>query len=349
MDVVDEARALTAWAVNDMDDRISVTALTAVREQQDTGPISEIFDAAGRSSAAFDGVTAGPVDFRRSAAVTTIADLLLTRPDASEVRDRLTYGSANKRPVLRNTEFDTTNMVKIEAGGGAPFPFYIDATPVTWGEYARFVEAVREQGPLWSHPGQQADHDHDVLRHVPADQLQRLLHHPVTHVSWFDAWAYAAWRGKKLPTTEQWEQAARVPKEARYPWGWAEPTEEHARFRNVDTVSTTEAYCSGELEKLLAPVGSHPAGATEAGVHDLLGNVWEWTRTRYLDGHEIAPFVGVSSYGERLSDWTLSACVKGGSWTTPADDLHNGVCVAKHVLQRGPETGFRCVVEPSGE
>ncbi|MCX4692771.1 SUMF1/EgtB/PvdO family nonheme iron enzyme [Streptomyces sp. NBC_01408] len=346
----EEARALLAWAVNDVDDRVSVAALTAIGEQRDVSALDEVFDAVGRSASAFDAVTSGQVDSRRSAAVSVLADLIRSHPDAPAERHRLIHSSGGQRPNLRHREFDTTGMAEIQAGPGTRFPFFIDTAPVTWREYAEFVEAVRAQGPLWNHPGQQADHDHDVLRHLSADERERLLDHPVTHVTWFDAWAYANWRGKRLPSAAQWEQAAGAPAGLLHPWGDATPTADHAHSAPAGSGgSSPDAFFRGPQDSLTAPVGLRTAGGSPAGVHDLLGNVWEWTRTRFLDGHEISPFVGVASYGETLSDWTLSACVKGGSWTTPAVELSSRARVAKHVLQRGPETGFRCVFEPLGE
>ncbi|MFD5429139.1 formylglycine-generating enzyme family protein [Streptomyces sp. NPDC127084] len=345
----EEAAALLAWAVNDADDRVSVAALSAIRERGALSTMDEVFIAAGRSAAAFDGATSAPGDTRYNAGVTALSALIGRHDDPAAERTRLVMSSGGQRPDVRNVDFDTTGMIEIPADSTPRSrAFYIDARPVTWADYARFVEAVHEHGPLWSHPGQDAQHDHDVLRHVPQDRREALLHHPVTHVSWFDAWAYATWKGKKLPSAAQWERAAEL-SARRHPWGEEAPTPTHARFWEPGRGDITQAYVSGELTELTSEVGAHLRGASRAGVTDLLGNVWEWTRTRYLDGNEITPFVGAASYADTTGNWTLTACIKGGSWATPVDELSSETRVAKHVLQHGPETGFRCVIEPNGE
>ncbi|MFF2009556.1 formylglycine-generating enzyme family protein [Streptomyces sp. NPDC058195] len=346
----EEAAALLAWAVNDADDRVSVAALDAIREHGALSTIDEVFVAAGRSAAAFDGATSAPGDIRRNAGVTALSSLIGRHDDPAAERGRLVMSSGSRRPDLRSVGFDTTGMIEIPADSTpGSRAFCIDAHPVTWADYARFVDAVREHGPLWSHPGQDAQHDHDVLRHVSHDQREELMRHPVTHVSWFDAWAYATWSGKRLPSAAQWERAAGLLAGHSRPWGEEAPTPAHARCWEPDRGDVTRAYVSGDLTELTSRVGAHPRGASEAGVMDLLGNVWEWTRTRYLDGHEITPFVGAASYTDSTGNWTLTACVKGGSWATPPDELSSATRVAKHVLQHGPETGFRCVIEPNGE
>lgn len=346
----EEAAALLAWAVNDADDRVSVAALSAIRKHGAVRTIDDVFIAAGRSAAAFDGVTSAPGDTRHNAGVTALSSLIVQQDDPGAERNRLVMSSGGQRPDVRNVDFDTTGMIEIPAGSApGSRAFYIDAHPVTWADYARFAEAVSEHGPLWSHPGQDAQHDHDVLRYVPQDQREVLMHHPVTHVSWFDAWAYATWRGKKLPSAAQWERAAELSTGHRHPWGEEAPTPAHARFWEHGRGDITQAYVDGDLSELTSKVGAHERGASGAGVMDLLGNVWEWTRTRYLDGNEVTPFVGAASYADTTGNWTLTACVKGGSWATPAEGLSSETRVAKHVLQHGPETGFRCVIEPNGE
>ena len=87
--------------------------------------------------------------------------------------------------------------------------------------------------------------------------------HPVVHVTWGEALAYAASRGGTLPTEWQWEYAARGTASRKYPWGTSEPTCQRAHFAGCDPESTIA-------------VMSRPGGATPEDVHDLAGNVWEW-------------------------------------------------------------------------
>jgi len=91
--------------------------------------------------------------------------------------------------------------------------------------------------------------------------------HPVAEVTWDGARAFCVWRGARLPSEVEWEVAARGPEGRTWPWGEAPPAPERAVFGRR----------SGET----APVGAHPAGATPDGVHDLAGNVAEWTSSLY--------------------------------------------------------------------
>ena len=115
--------------------------------------------------------------------------------------------------------------------------FWIQQHEVTNAEFARF-------DPL----------------HAYAEGRER---HPVVHVTWDQAMAYAESIGGRLPTEEEWEFAARGTRSRTYPWGDEPPNCDRAHFRACEP--------SGTL-----PVLSRPGGVTPEGVHDLAGNVWEW-------------------------------------------------------------------------
>ena len=131
--------------------------------------------------------------------------------------------------------------------------FYLDRTPVTVAEYARFVGATGHRPPrTWRH---------NQPRAYEADL-------PVTGVSWYDACAYAAWAGKRLPSEAEWEKAASwdwiTGAKRRYPWGDAWDAR---RCNMLDT----------GIERL-TPVGAFsPYGDAPCGAADMAGNCFEWT------------------------------------------------------------------------
>jgi len=92
---------------------------------------------------------------------------------------------------------------------------------------------------------------------------------PVVGVTWFDAANFCQWAGKALPTEKQWERAARGTEGREYPWG-------NEFIEGVANLSTRAGS-----KNSAGAVGSHPKGATPEGVHDLVGNVWEWVEDDY--------------------------------------------------------------------
>lgn len=196
--------------------------------------------------------------------------------------------------------------------------FWIDKTPVTNRQFARFVQATgykttAEQtgigcantgekwedvvGADWQHPG------------GPATDIHDKADHPVVQVSWADAAAYAAWAGKRLPTEQEWEKAARGTDGRLYPWGNQMPT--HA-LCNFD-----------KYEKGTTPVGqSSPQGDSPYGCVDMAGNVWEWTSS---------------------DDEKDGKVLRGGGWSHPAENVRSALPSPHHPDDRYDTDGFRCV------
>jgi len=127
---------------------------------------------------------------------------------------------------------------------------------------------------------------------------------PVEHVCYFEAEAYAAWAGARLPTEAEWEKACcwdpAAGRRRRWPWGDDAPT---AALANLDGTARRPA-----------PVGAYPAGASAYGVEQTIGDVWEWTSsplrpwpgfTPMLYDTYTAPFFG--------GDYRI---LRGGSWAT---------------------------------
>jgi gamma-glutamyl hercynylcysteine S-oxide synthase len=181
-------------------------------------------------------------------------------------------------------------------------PFEIDVHNVTNGEFLEFVEAGGYRSrELWPDEHWQWLQDNEITQ--PAfwttanttrawigmfESIPLPLDWPV-YVSHAEAVAYATWKGRRLPTEAEYHRAAFGTPEGReqsYPWGEAAPGPQHGNF---------DFACFDPV-----PVGSFPAGASAWGVHDLVGNGWEWTSTVF------APFPGfqpMASYPEYSADF----------------------------------------------
>ncbi|GGP35815.1 ergothioneine biosynthesis protein EgtB [Streptomyces abikoensis] len=164
--------------------------------------------------------------------------------------------------------------------------FFIDTLPVSNGAYLRFVEDGGYADPRWWRPeGWEQVRRHSLVaplfwRREGGAWLRRRFgvtepvppDEPVLHVSWYEAAAYAAWAGRRLPTEAEWEKAARHDpasgRSRRYPWGDDDPTPEHANL--------------GQRHLRPAPVGAYARGASPLGVRQLIGDVWEWTASDFL-------------------------------------------------------------------
>jgi formylglycine-generating enzyme required for sulfatase activity len=121
----------------------------------------------------------------------------------------------------------------------------------------------------------------------PGSGIEGMGDHPVVQVSFEDASAYAAWAGKRLPTEDEWEFAARggSPDGLTYAWGNEVRLDDHlmantwqGRFPYLNT--------GADGWRGTSPVGSFPANGY--GFFDLIGNVWEWTTTYYSPRHYVA-------------------------------------------------------------
>ena len=206
--------------------------------------------------------------------------------------------------------------------------FYIDRCEVTVGEYRDFLKATGHSTALHSFGS-------DIM--------------PITGVNWFDADAYARWRGKRLPTAQEWEWAARGPERRWFAWGDEMPDGTRANYADADTELPWRDLEHSDGYAMVAPVGRYPAGATPDGLLDMSGNIREWTSTERT-GVEDPVTYQIWPYSQRfrIEDGEnlppmLMYTVKGGSWNSAADDLR---CSDERMLL--PETsinsvGFRCV------
>ena len=198
--------------------------------------------------------------------------------------------------------------------------FQIDKYEVTNAEYKMFVRETKYPEPvMWVQNGYNVywnileDFDVERLRQVAKDYFEidadvsrlskeELLTRlddiqaqrdqlPVTGVSWYDAYSYCQWRGKRLPAELEWEKAARGPYGLEYPWG-----------KNWDAEKTNTG--EGEQELTILPIGSVKGDVSPFGAYDMGGNVSEWVNDWYQ------PYRGSNYENEAFGE--VHKVVRGG-------------------------------------
>jgi formylglycine-generating enzyme required for sulfatase activity len=167
--------------------------------------------------------------------------------------------------------------------------------------------------------------------------------HPINCVDWSQATTFCGAYGKRLPTEEEWEYAARSGGQARrYAWGDAAPgpnlvnacgSECRAWGKTTFGADWMVVYEASDGYATTAPVGSFPAGRTTQGLLDMTGNVWEWTSSRYC------PY----SSGGSTNCAEEKRVNRGGGWgNSGPSDLRAASRYRLTPSYRGGDLGFRC-------
>ncbi|MEV5576618.1 SUMF1/EgtB/PvdO family nonheme iron enzyme [Spirillospora sp. NPDC052269] len=176
-------------------------------------------------------------------------------------------------------------------------PVRFDRYPVTVGEYNAFLAAVDQHGSAqWDHPETPAGHSHrpwqERLRLQDYYLNPAYSDHPAVCVDWWSAFAYARFTGKRLPTSLEWEAAARGTDGRLFPWGddidldAANCADAYAGHALVTYEAWLAEHERGSLRHALPEkVGTHPRNRSPIGVRHMVGNVWELTSTT-LNGHD---------------------------------------------------------------
>jgi len=206
--------------------------------------------------------------------------------------------------------------------------FFIDKYEVTNREYRKFVNATgyKSEGDWEKYAGEERDN------------------HPVVNVTWNDAAAYAEWAGKRLPTEEEWEYAARGgTDETFFPWGNAiDSGKANYRYQG-------ESFFAGVWRLFgFRKIGTKPVGRYAPngfGLYDMIGNVREWTKSDYR------LYKGAPA-GINLKELTYiedgktkyKKVFRGGSWETSNPVFLRITCRYGINPERFDyDLGFRCV------
>jgi formylglycine-generating enzyme len=241
-------------------------------------------------------------------------------------------------------------------------PFWIDRTEVTNAQFAAFVTATgyvtvaerRGRSAVFVVPAT-ADRDRENAwwrtiegaswRHPegPGSDVAARPAHPVVHVALPDAQAYARWRGRDLPTEAEWEFVA-----GGGSTGDGEPRNGRGPLANYWQGSFPDGNTAEDGFVGTAPVGSFPASAR--GLHDMIGNVWEWTRDRYASWADRAA-TGANCHGPGAADTGAGVgVVKGGSHLCARSHCVRFRAAARHPQEPdvgASHIGFRTVLRMS--
>jgi iron(II)-dependent oxidoreductase len=219
--------------------------------------------------------------------------------------------------------------------------FYLDRYLITNRQYYAFVaSAGYEQGPLWDPAILGAVLDFVDSSGRPGPRFWsagRYPHgeedYPVVGISWYEAAAFARWIGKRLPTDAEWVKAASWPvlvspgvwQQRTFPWG--------------NTMVRNRANLWGDGPGRTVPIDQYADGQSVGGVHQLVGNVWEWTSGDFgfddLDGPLLAEPASAA----------MMKCLRGGAFDTYFDA--QATCQFRsgdHPLVRKHNIGFRCAL-----
>ena len=230
-----------------------------------------------------------------------IPDRLKTAIDDSEMvlvpAGSFLYGSREDDREAHNDE-KPQRVIDLPA-------FYMDVFPVTNRQYCEFLNQKRPDNDTlakWidltgSFSGEKCRITKGLNGYIVEKGRER---HPVIYISWHGAEAYAMWAGKRLPSEEEWEKAARGTEGAKYPWG-----NEFDGF-----LCNTRESGIGRTSQ----VDKFPEGRSPFGCFDMAGNVWEWTDSLY-------------------DEVKVNKVLRGGSW------IFNW-CYARCALRSGDFPGF---------
>lgn len=235
------------------------------------------------------------------------------------------------KTVVTNAQFagfvDATGYITEAERFGWSLVFWQFTDPALG--YQRVAEIpwwCKVHGASWAHP------------FGPKSNIADIEDHPVTHVSWHDAQAFAAWMGGRLPTEAEWEHAARGGGQGLYPWGTAEPNDTDTLPCNIwqgafpDTNTGADGYANTAPAESFDPNGY--------GLFNLSGNVWEWTS----DAFRIRSLKRAAKARNAVAAKQKEKVLKGGSYL-----CHKSYCYRYRIAARTAvtpdsstgHTGFR--------
>jgi formylglycine-generating enzyme required for sulfatase activity len=231
-----------------------------------------------------------------------------------------------------------------------PYTFWVTTYPVTYAQYRPFVDdGGYDQPEFWSKDSWLWKRERTYPDLVWDDYFWHISNHPVVGITWFEAMAYCQWLTQKittlqqsgqdmntlgwslppdhiirLPTSAEWEKAARGTDGRVYPYG----DEFILENNNVTELNLGRT----------SAVGIFPEGSSPFGVQDMAGNVWEWCLSGWKKTDDLTTIDLNASNGSRS--------YKGGSWNADQAAAQSYIRFKQKPAQRSRKVGFRLCIGP---
>lgn len=384
-----DVEALVLWATHDPDDFVAFEAIALARQHRLRSALRDLFAIVGRASRRVAGGEGKPVGIGHALVIDAISEIAGSSDPA--VLARLEEDLFDSLEPPRIEDFDPprpgphrrvprpaeahADMVLVPAGTvklalpdgwsderlafdwsdvrePAELPvdaFWIDRFQVTAAQYDRFAASDAARSHAFCHPSEPPDKLH--TRNTVVDPRFG-PEHPATGVDWFDAYAYAAWAGKRLPTEAEWQRAAQGDDGRPFPWG---RDYDHACARSV----TAHGFDGADLgdwrahlvglwrDTAFAPTVEVEASgpASPFGAVGMSGNAWEWTGSSFFWRDGLSPDVGDRDVVDLIYDLRAYPVIRGGTWSSLPEMTSAAFRGSDLLTDRHYENGFRCVCD----
>lgn len=380
---------LLTWLVHDPEDFVAFRAIEAIGLRGTTSAMRDLLMIVGKASERFVLRAGKPVGIGHAVVLKTIERIVGTRsketlealenelfpagrqqdvvglegqdildrqhPSRSELSSMVLVPTGPVR-VGMPTDIDTAELLFDWSDVATPSTqevgaFWIDNHPVTAEEYDAFASSRAAREHQACHP----EEPPAKLHHRNTFHDARFLpDQPVTGVDWFDAYAYAHSKQKRLPTEFEWQRAAQGPDGRGYPWGGAFEIDAAQGIDRLlrESPKSIEHWRSQliELRGLRVSPMMPATGALNVSPFGLVGtsgNCWEWTGSSFYSRRGLRPSVGTRDAIEIVYDWRSYATIKGGTWSSHRELLSPAFRGKDLLTDRHNEIGFRCAADVS--